>query len=159
MKNTKAAFNWIVNIIERHGVMYKISGGFAARIYGANRELADIDIEVANINIIKIAEDTKPYIIFGPKRYKDKNWDLELMTLKFEGQEIDIAGTEAKIFNNNTKEWESYSGNLQSIEIMEVFGKKVPIESKKSLIAYKSKLAREVDLEDIKQLSFLDKKN
>ncbi len=74
------------------------------------------------------------------------------MTLKYENQEIDIAGTEAKIFNHETKQWELCSGNLKSIEMKEVFGKKVPIESKESLIAYKTKLAREVDLEDIKQL-------
>jgi len=36
-----------------------------------------------------------------------------------------------------------------------VEGKKVPLESKKSLIAYKSKLARAVDLEDVKQLQAL----
>jgi len=152
MKNTKAAFHWITNILEQHNIVYKISGGFAARIYGVDRELADIDIEVEDANILKIAEDVKPFIIFGPARYTDNNWDLELITLKYEGQEVDIFGTKAKIFNHETKQWEPCPGNLKSIEIKEVFGKSVPVESKESLIAYKSKLAREVDIEDVKQL-------
>jgi hypothetical protein len=152
MKNTETAFNWIIDILERHGITYKISGGFAARVYGVNRELADIDIEVADADILKIVDDVRPYIIFGPARYKDDNWNLELMTLKYEDQEIDVAGTGAKIFNHKTKQWEPCSGNLESIEMKEVFGRKVPIELLNSLIAYKTKLAREVDLEDVRQL-------
>lgn len=155
MKNTEVAFNWIVDILERYGITYKISGGFAARVYGVNRELADIDIDVADSDILKIAEGARSHIVFGPARYKDDNWDIELMTLKYEGQEIDIAGIASKFFNHETKQWESSLDNLQSIEMKEVFGRKVPIESRDSLIAYKTKLAREVDLEDVRQLSSL----
>jgi len=155
MKNTEAAFHWIITILENHGITYKISGGFAARVYGVNRDLADIDIEVSRADIFKIISDVKPFIIFGPTRCIDESWDLELMTLKFEDQEIDISANEAKFFNYNTKQWEDLFSDLQDIEIKEVFGKKVPLESKKSLIAYKSKLARAVDLEDVKQLQAL----
>lgn len=155
MKNTEAAFHWILDILERHSITYKISGGFAARVYGVNRELVDIDIEVEDADILKIVDDVKTYVVFGPTRYKDDIWDLELMTLIYEGQEIDIAGTDAKIFNHETKQWECCSGNLKSIEMREVFGRKVPIESRDSLMAYKTKLAREVDLEDVRQLSLL----
>ncbi|RJQ26550.1 MazG-related protein [Candidatus Parcubacteria bacterium] len=152
MKNTEHAFHWIVDILERHGITYRISGGLAARAYGVNRELADIDIEIADADIPNIVDDVKPYIIFGPARYNDEHWDLELMTLNYEDQEIDIAGIKAKIFNSETKQWEPCSDNLESIEIKEVFGRKVPIESMDSLIAYKTKVGREVDLEDIEQL-------
>lgn len=152
MKNTEKAFLWITDILEKFGIKYKISGGFAARVYGVNRELADIDIEVKDEDIRITKEQVKPYIMYGPKRYLDENWDLELMTLNYEGQEIDIAGTGAKIFNKEKGKWEDCSGNLDTIEMKEVFGKKVPIESLQSLIAYKSKLGRKVDLEDVRQL-------
>lgn len=158
MKDTEKAFHWIITIIERYNINYKISGGLAARIYGANRELADIDIEMSDSDILTIFDDVKSYIVFGPARYKDKNWDLQLMTLQYEWQKIDIAGTEAKIFNQNTKQWEVCPGDLQNIEIKEVFGRRVPIESLQTLIAYKSKLAREVDLEDVRQLKKILKK-
>lgn len=155
MKNTKKAFLWITNILDQKEITYKISGGLAARLYGVNRDLADIDIEIADQDILSIIEDVKPYIVFGPARYKDLNWDLELMTLLYEEQEIDIAGINSKIFNQATGKWEKYPGNLNDVTIIEIYGKKVPVESIKSLITYKSKLAREVDLEDIKQLKEL----
>lgn len=156
MKNTEAAFNWIIDILERHEIAYRISGGLAARVYGDTRELADIDIEVADADIIKIIDDVKAYIVFGPACYKDENWDLELLTLNYEGQAIDIGGANAKIFNHKTKQWESYFCDLESFEMREVFGRTVPVEPEDSLIAYKTKLAREVDLEDVRQLKELE---
>ncbi len=155
MKNTAKAFDWITNVLEKHNIKYKISGGFAARIYGVNRELADIDIEVADSDIKKILSEVTPYITFGPDRYKDKDWDLELMTLVYEGQEIDIAGINAKIFNKKTNEWENSSGDLDIVDMNEVFGKVVPVETLDALIKYKTKLGREVDIEDVSQLKKL----
>ena len=155
MKNTERAFVWITDILEKNRIIYKISGGFAARVYGVSRELADIDIEIKDENITKIETEVKPYIIFGPAHYKDENWDLQLMTLLYEGQEIDIAGTKAKIFNKQTKKWENCSGDLHNVEIHDVYGKKVPIEQIGTLVAYKKKLSRDVDLEDVKQLEMI----
>jgi len=152
MKNTEKAFLWIIDIIERNNITYKISGGFAARVYGVNRELADIDIEVSNKDISIVASEAKPFIKFGPAKYKDDNWDLELLTLIYEGQEIDIAGVEAKIFNHATKEWENSFANLDNVNLIDVYSKIVRIETLDSLVTYKSKLARDVDLEDVKQL-------
>ena len=154
MKNTEAAFHWIIDILERRGIIYKISGGLAARAYGSKRELADIDIEVADTDIVKIIDDVKPFIIFGPGRYQDENWDLELMTLEYEDQEIDIAGAGAKIFNQETKQWESLASDLENTMMEKIFDRIVPIETKESLLAYKARLKREVDLEDIKQLAW-----
>lgn len=152
MKNTEKAFRWIIEILEQHYIAYKISGGLAARLHGAQRELADIDIEVADADVAKIAEEVRSYIVFGPTRYKDENWDLELMTLEYEGQEIDIAGIEAMIFDQKTESWVACPGDLTTIEVKEAFGRQVPVESLQTLISYKTMLGREVDREDIKQL-------
>lgn len=153
MKDTESAFNWIIDLLEHRGITYRISGGLAARIYGSNRELADIDIEIEDEDIQKLVEDVRTFIIFGPAHYKDEDWDLELMTLKYRGQEIDLAGTQAKIFDKQTQSWSSCSSDLKDVEMKEVFGRTVPVESKESLIEYKTKIGRNVDIEDVRQLT------
>ena len=158
IKDTEKAFLWIVNILEKHNIVYKISGGFAARLYGVDRELADIDIEVEDHSINLIAQHIpSEYIIYGPMLYKDENWELNLLTLLYEGQEIDIASVESKIFNQVSQQWESLEDTLDYVKFMDVFGKKVPVETIEKLIAYKSKLFRDVDQEDIRQLKLLAK--
>lgn len=158
IKDTKKAFLWIINILEKHKVVYKISGGFAARLYGVDRELADIDIEVRD-NSINLLVKLIPseYVIYGSSLYKDENWELNLVTLLYEGQEIDISSIESKIFNQVNQQWESLSSTLDRVKFMDVFGKKVPVETLERLVAYKSKLFRDVDQEDIRQLKLLAK--
>jgi hypothetical protein len=158
MKNTEKAFLWITEILEKRNIPYKISGGFAARVHGVNRELFDIDIEIANEDINIIYDDVKSYITYGPTQYKDDNCNYELMTLSYEGQEIDISGTYGRILNQKSNKWVDVVTNLQNYELIEVYGKKVPIDTIKSLMAYKSKISREVDIEDIRQLNILKSK-
>lgn len=158
MKNTEAAFYWITEILENNKIPYKISGGMAAKIYGVTRELADIDIEIENKDLNIVSELVKPYLIFGPTNYKDEYWDLTLMTLTYLGQDIDISGSPANLYNKNTKQWEQCSPVLENVEVKEVYGKKVPVESLESLIAYKTILGREVDQEDVRQLLAIKKK-
>ena len=83
----------------------------------------------------------------------DDEWDLQLMTLKYKGQEIDIAGEDnIKLFDNETKHWISASRDLSISENKEVYGLTVPVIPKEALIAYKKKLMREVDQADLKVL-------
>ncbi|MFA5870916.1 MAG: hypothetical protein WC842_03460 [Candidatus Paceibacterota bacterium] len=153
MRNTKKAFLWIIDILEQHKILYRISGGLAARAYGVDRELADIDVEIASKDFSYILKNVGPYIIFGPTQSKDKNWDLKLMTLLYDDQKIDISESEAKFFNKKIKQWENCSSDLRSRNMVDIYGKVVPVEPIESLIAYKTKLAREVDLEDVRQLN------
>ena len=153
MRDAKKAFCWIIDILDRHSITYRISGGLAAQVYGVDRELVDIDIEIPDSAIYKIIDDVRSYIIFGPGRYKDTYWDLELLTLTYAEQDIDICGFEAKIYNQNTNQWEYCSSSInKTIEQKLIFGKIVPVESIDSLIVYKKKLGREVDREDVRQL-------
>jgi hypothetical protein len=85
MKNTKEAFLWIADILEKNAIQFKINGGFAAKIHGCTRELADIDIDVPEKYIDVVAKEAVPYITYGPELYKDENWELKLLTLEYEG--------------------------------------------------------------------------
>jgi hypothetical protein len=81
-ENTIEALRWVVDILKNNNVSFQLTGGFAAKLYGSTRELADIDIDIEENGFEKIFDEVKDYIIYGPKQYKDDNWDLMLMTLK-----------------------------------------------------------------------------
>lgn len=155
MKNTKRALLWIVQILNSKKVPFSISGGFAARMYGSNRPLADIDIDIPEDRFNDILAEVKKYAYYGPKRFKDKFWDLPAyMALKYSGQVIDISGAyKTKIFDKNTKKWILVRRNLNKVELHKIYGITVPLIPLKQLISYKQMLQRRVDIFDVKELT------
>ena len=145
-KNTEEAFKWIVGLLNKYSIPFQIAGGFAARLYGSERELADIDIGISDNRFDELYPDVKEYITFGPAQYLDDEWDVKLMTLNYKGQEIDMAGEDTiKLFDKKTKNWISASCDFSKSENKEVYGLTVPVIPKEALIAYKKKLMRAVD--------------
>lgn len=154
MQNTEQAFRWVVGILKQNNIPFQISGGFAARLYGSDRPLYDIDIEIMDTDFDKILPFVKDKIIYGPDRYKDEIFDILLVTLDYYGQEIDICGSETdRLFNQKTKQWESCETDLGSAIEMHSYGLKVPVITSQNLISYKNKIQRPVDLEDVENIT------
>jgi hypothetical protein len=149
----KKALTWITGVLKEHKIPFQITGGLAAIAYGANRPLADIDIDIPDDQFARILDDVKPYIIFGPARFKSDKWDLLLMTLSYQGQEIDISGADStRIFNAITKEWVLLNETLLTVPLQKIFDLHLPVIPLKNLMYYKKILAREVDLIDVYQI-------
>ncbi|MFH1589213.1 MAG: hypothetical protein ABIB43_01460 [archaeon] len=153
VRKTKEAFTWVIKLLRKHKIPFLISGGFAANIYGSNRPLADIDIEIPNDKVFKIQSEVQKYIIYGPERYKDKEFDLLLMTLEYEGQEIDICGADSKkLYNKQTKEWIEDKIDLSNATNKKVYDIIVPVIPLEQLINYKKIISRDVDVQDVNNL-------
>lgn len=153
-RDTKKAFYWIVGILKRHKVPFRISGGMAARIYGSKRPLADIDIEIPEACFEKILPELKKYLIFGPRRNKDNLMNVYGLSMKYSGQIIDLSGADTeRLYDIRKKKWIKSRINLKKVKRVRIFGLSVPVIEKKDLILYKNKLRRAVDLEDIKSIS------
>jgi len=153
-RNTKEAFLWIVNILQKHKIPFQIKGGFASRLYGALRELADIDISIPEDRFDELLPDIKDYIKFGPEQYLDEEWDIKLITLKYKGQYIDITGAfEKKNFDKTNQKWVNIPSNFDTSVYMNVYGSNVPVIAKEDLIAYKKLIQRDVDIADIEFLT------
>jgi hypothetical protein len=156
MKNTEAAFKWIVGLLKKYDIPFQVSGGFAARLYGSQRALADIDIGIPDSRFEELFPDIKQYLIYGPEHYQDNEWDLQLMILKYENQKIDIAGRDTiMIFDKSQGIWIPAHRDMTTSVDMEVYGTMVPVIPKEAMIAYKKKIAREVDIEDVQQLEHI----
>lgn len=153
-RKTKYAFVWIIKLLKKNNIEFRITGGLASKIYGSDRPLSDIDIEISNKDIVKIKNHIKEYVIYGPKRYKDNEFDLLLMTIKYKGQEMDICGIDSqKIFDKNNKKWVKEKIDLKKYKKKKVFDHFVPIIPLEELINYKKKIRREVDIYDVNILS------
>ncbi len=154
MSSTKEAFNWIIGILRKHNIRFQISGGLAARLYGATRPIADIDIEMSDDGFDKILSDVKKYVVFGPERYIDETFNVQLLTLNYKDQEIDLSGENGeKIFDKKLGKWADNDVNFSTAVNMKAFGLDVPVISKEALIKYKSLIQRDVDWSDIKEIS------
>ncbi len=152
-KDTEGALKWIVGLFNKYNIPFQIAGGFAARLYGSIRPLADIDIGIPDKNFDDIYPEVKKYITFGPAQYKDKEWDLRLMTLKYKRQEIDICGEDTiKYFDHTTGTWIQGTNNFAKSELKEIYELRIPVIPKADLIAYKKRLMREVDIADLQFL-------
>jgi len=153
MKNSKAALIWITEILKTHQVPFQITGGLAAMAYGATRPLADIDIDIPDAKFDVILTPVQPYVVYGPARFKSDQWDLLLMTLNYEGQEIDLSGADSTyVLNQQTQSWVQLIEDLTKAPIKNILGLELPVIPYESLVHYKKILAREVDLIDIEQM-------
>lgn len=151
MEKAKEAFIWVISILEKHEIPFEITGGLAAKVYGSEQPLNDIDIDILEKDFPGILSDVKRYIVYGPAHFVDERWDCFLMTLNYKGQEIDIsAGDTIKICDVRTGKWKPMPANFSKSVKKEVFGITVPVINKKDLVEYKSMLEGEHQKEDIK---------
>lgn len=153
MKDTESALKWIVEILNRKKIPFQIGGGFAARMYGVERELADIDIALPTNKFSELVPEVKEYITYDLRHYKDKKWDVTGMTVEYKGQILDFVGAQGKkIFDEKNNEWIILENNFSTSELKEVYGITIPVMARDRLIAYKKILLREVDKEDLRSL-------
>lgn len=153
MKNSAAAFQWMVGILRRQEIPFLVTGGLAAKVYGSPRELADIDFDVPEERIPDVQALVEEYVIYGPELYRDNSWKLQLMTLDYEGQLIDINGAfQAQLYDRTIQQWRPCIANFDNAEHHTVFDLEVPLTSRQDLIRYKQAIARDVDLEDLRHI-------
>ena len=150
-EKTINALKWIVGILDTYNVEYQIAGGFAAKIYGSPRAVNDIDFDIHDDDFSKVLPEVSKYITFGPARFKNKKWDTELITLNYQGQEIDISGADTiKMSNKERTTWISYEKSLFNTIPIHIEGINVKIIHPQELVNYKKELDGEHQSQDIK---------
>lgn len=150
MKESERAFEWITGLLDELGYPYLVVGGLAATIFGSKRTLYDIDLDVPAVALEDIARRFKGHVTFGPARFRDEQFDIQLLSLRYADQDIDLTAAEdIQLFDRTAAQWRHVPTDLMAREIHEVLGKKVFVMKRDALIAYKKMLARDTDLEDV----------
>lgn len=152
-RDTASALRRIVGVLRNHGIRFQISGGLAARIYGSRRQLADIDIEIPDAAFRKVLPDLGKSVVYGPRRYRDRSWDILLVTLRYGGQEIDLCGCDSeRIYDRRAGRWRKQKIDLGRAVRKRAYGLVLPVVPLDDLIGYKKLLRRRVDLRDLREL-------
>lgn len=149
----KKVLKKLVGILNDNKISFLVSGGLAAIAYGAKRPLYDIDIDVAPNDIPRTKDLFREYVVEDFHHLQDDILDIWLMTLNIDGVTVDITQTEECYYKGKDGRKIRIDTDLSNAEIRQVEGIEVPIENKQELIRYKSIIARDTDLIDIRQIS------
>lgn len=152
-RDTVTALNWIVGLLRRRGYPFAVVGGLAANVYGASRPLNDIDIDVPRRVFTDCRNDFAQFVTFGPAAYRDAEFDIELLSLRFAGQDIDLTAAETiRLYDKSKPAWVELPTDLSATEEHRILGLSIPVMRKDLLIAYKNVIARETDLSDVAEI-------
>jgi 8-oxo-dGTP pyrophosphatase MutT (NUDIX family) len=154
MDRFEHALRWIHEILSREKIPFVVSGGLAARLHGATRPLYDIDLDIPQSRLKDLLPHVQRYVVFGPARFQDEIFDLELLTLNVGSQLIDIAGAESvRLFDKNAGVWRADPTDLTAFELRSMCGLELPATPRDLLIRYKRWIARPTDIQDIEEIS------
>ena len=149
------ALAWLIPLLQREQIPYQISGGLAAKLYGSPRDVNDIDIDIPDEALPRVAALAQPFIIYGPAHYTDERWDLQMMTLNYYGQDIDVCGCHhTRICDATTSIWTDWPTDLAQTECVAVGDLQLCIIPKRMLASYKKMLVgahQQVDIAAVEQ--------
>lgn len=151
--NQKETLKNIVRVFKENKIQFQVSDGLAAIIYGAERPLYDIDIEVYKKDIPKVRELFQKNISKDFYHLQDENFDLWLLTLDVNGVPVDISKADECYLVDGKSNKVSADADLSKAQLINFDGIEIPVVNKAGLIEYKKILARETDLVDIRQIS------
>lgn len=148
------ALAWIVSRLRELDVPFQVVGGLAATAHGAPRELNDIDIYVPEGALERLRPELERHLAGGPRRHRDEHWDCYFMELRYAGEEIELAEAGRTRYRRGVGHpWHAAGVDFGRPVHREVFGVRVPVMAARELVAYKRRLNRPVDREDVRALT------
>ncbi len=144
------ALKWIISILEEENIPYQVLGGVAARFYGADRPINDIDIDIQEKDFPRLLKKVGKFVQFGPELYIDSEWVVLMMALNYKGQIIELTnGDSQKIFDDASSEWKIFRYSLNDTYPVNWAGKRLKLMKPDKMVRYKSYLHGEKQLRDI----------
>jgi hypothetical protein len=161
------ALKYIMPFLEKYDFKWCISGGLACHIYGVDRPITAIDIDIETTKddprIKSLASAVKEFITLPFQLWIDKNYDNWVMDVTVNGQLLSICTTqELKLFNKETSQYELfYKNGIPEPNIVDFGGLKLPLSPKQWTLKMKKALAhmKPIDKKDISEMEQIVKEN
>lgn len=154
VKKQKNILIRVIKTLDENKIPYEITGGLAALFYGAKRPLFDIDIDIHKKDFPQVRELFRDYVVEEPHQtLESKYFDIYVMALNIDGVDVDFSAAEDSYFWDKSGQRHRLDSNLDDYQEFDFNGMKIKVCDKNGLIAYKKIIARDTDLEDIRQIS------
>jgi hypothetical protein len=154
-EKTLKALHWIVSILNKYNVPYRIGGGFAAHMYGSDRKVNDIDFSLSGKYFPIIMSEISEYVEYDLKHYSNEKWDCDGLTLNYFEQEIDMTDIDTlRMSDKELTKWFQTKDNFRRFPnfMTVVDGIEISLIDPRDLVAYKKELAdddHQYQLDDI----------
>ncbi len=148
----EAALRWIAGLLQGQRIPFLICGGLAAIGYGSRRPLHDIDLFVPGDHFAQAVALGAQYLSKPAQHYCEaaEGWDLEYVQFRYQATKIEIGNAaNARIWDTAVGRWVALELDFARCQYRPLLGIEVPLMERADLIAYKRRLGRPVDLEDI----------
>lgn len=147
------ATQWIVGLLRDRNIPFLICGGLAAKGYGSERDLNDIDLFVSCQHFSLVVKAGQEFISKAAAHRQEEGWDLTYVQFTYEGVKVEVGSAKsAKIFDSGSETWVSLDIDFSRYSTVPLMGLELPLMLKDDLIKYKSALSRPVDIEDIRAI-------
>lgn len=149
----KIAAQWIVGLLRERNIPFLVCGGLAAKGYGSERDLNDIDLFVPGEYFSQVVQAGREYISKPATHYREEGWDLTYVQFKYEGVKVEVGNADGpRIFDISSQAWIPLNVDFSRYETVRLLGLELPLMLREDLLRYKSALSRPVDIEDIRAI-------
>ncbi len=149
----QVATQWIVELLRDRNIPFIICGGLAAKGYGAERDLHDIDLFVPGEHFSSVVQAGQEFVSKAAAHRQEEGWDLTYVQFKYEGIKVEVGNADGpKIFDSGNEQWVPLNIDFSRFDTVPLLGLELPLMLREDLIRYKSALSRPVDVEDIRDI-------
>ena len=147
------AAQWILGLLRDRNIPFLICGGLAAKGYGSERDLNDIDLFVPGEHFSSVVQAGQEFVSKAAAHRQEEGWDLTYVQFKYEGIKVEVGSADSpKIFDAVSETWVPLNIDFSRYVPMHLLGLELPLMLKDDLLLYKSVLSRPVDIEDIRAI-------
>jgi len=141
----------LLGFLDEAAVCYQFSGGFAGNLHGSRWPLHDLDVEVAQQDLPRLAALLHPYILRPLGWYEDAEFRLYLLGARIEGVDIDVSQAE-DAYGRSGDQWVLLGTDLARRQRVPFLDLQVWVQPLDALIAYKALIGRTADVAELRAL-------
>ena len=146
----------VIAAIEGMAVPYQVSGGLAGNLHGSRWPVEDIDLDVPSDALAALADLFRTWpgaAVQGPSRYRDDEFELDLLEITLEGVEFDISGADDAVVRTPGGARHALAIDLPASVIRPLGALALRVLPLEELLRYKRLLGRRADLADLERLA------